>query len=174
MTEPGLAGGALAARAAAVRLAAFDVDGVLTDGRIVLGPQGEEYKAFDVRDGHGLVELRRAGIEVAIITGRSSTVVSARMAELGIPHVAQGVADKRAELERLQRALGVDAAGTCYVGDDLPDLGAMSVAGLSVAVADAAPAVRAAAAAVTRARGGRGAVRELCDFILAARGGVTP
>lgn len=164
---------ALAARAAAIRLAAFDVDGVLTDGRIILGPGGDEYKAFHVRDGQGLVSLREAGIELAIITGRRSPVVERRMAELGIVHVHQGVGDKRACLAGLLADLGLEAAASCYVGDDLPDLEAVKLAGLGVAVADACAELKAAAAWVTGAPGGRGAVREVCDLIRGAAG-MTP
>lgn len=149
-----------------VRLAAFDVDGVLTDGRIILGPQGDEYKAFHVRDGHGLVRLREAGVILAVITGRQSAVVDRRMRELGILHVYQGVRDKRTKLLELLELLSIPPAHTCYVGDDLPDLGAMQIAGFPVAVADACPEVIAAATWVTSAAGGRGAVREVCDAIL--------
>jgi 3-deoxy-D-manno-octulosonate 8-phosphate phosphatase (KDO 8-P phosphatase) len=152
-----------------VRLAAFDVDGVLTDGRIILGPHGDEYKAFHVRDGHGLVRLRESGVALAVITGRQSAVVDCRMRELGITHVYQGVRDKRAQLLELLDVLAILPTHTCYVGDDLPDLGAMRIAGLPVAVADACPEVIAAAAWVTTAAGGHGAVREVCDAILRAR-----
>ncbi|MEQ8661475.1 MAG: HAD hydrolase family protein [Gammaproteobacteria bacterium] len=157
------------ARAAAIELAVFDVDGVLTDGRIILGPGGEEYKAFDVRDGLGMVRLRNAGVVLAIITGRSSAVVTARMRELGIGLVHQGVADKGACLATLQETLAIPVTGTCYLGDDLPDLAPMAQAGLAVAVGDACPEVRARADWTTRATGGRGAARELCELILAAR-----
>ena len=165
---------AVRARAALVELAVFDVDGVLTDGRIILGADGSEHKAFDVRDGLGMVRLREAGVTLAVITGRSSTVVETRMRELGISHVYQGVGDKRAALVALQSELGVSAGQTCYLGDDLPDLPAMEAAGLAVAVADACTEVRCRAAWTTRARGGRGAARELCELILAARAGRGP
>ncbi|MEQ8231261.1 MAG: HAD-IIIA family hydrolase [Gammaproteobacteria bacterium] len=160
---------AVRVRAAAVELAVFDVDGVLTDGRIILGPNGEEYKAFDVRDGLGMVRLREAGVTLAVITGRSSAVVAARMRELGVTHVHQGVSDKRACLAALQAKLGCEPARTCYLGDDLPDLAPMALAGLAVAVADACAAVRARADWITAAAGGRGAARELSELILAAR-----
>lgn len=161
---------AIRARAANIALAVFDVDGVLTDGRIILGPDGTEYKAFDVRDGLGMVRLREAGVALAVITGRRSAVVEARMRELGVDHVHQGVADKRACLAALQAALDVPPAATCYLGDDLPDLAPMSLCGLAVAVADACPEVRARADWTTRAQGGRGAARELCEVLLTARG----
>lgn len=159
----------LSARAASLRLAAFDVDGVMTDGRIILGPQGEEYKAFHVRDGYGLKQLAQAGILVAVITGRQSSVVAARMRELGIGHVHQGVADKGACLEELLRSTGIAAGEALYMGDDLPDVPAMRVAGLACAVADAAPEVQAVAAWVSRQAGGCGAVREICDLVVAAK-----
>ena len=157
--------------AAGLRLAAFDVDGVMTDGRIVLGPAGEEYKAFHVRDGHGLKALAGAGVTVAVITGRHSPVVAARMRELGIVHLHQGVADKGACLRALLATCGVDAAAALYMGDDIPDLPALQAVGLPCAVADAVPEVLAAATWVSAARGGCGAVREICEFVLAAKRG---
>lgn len=156
-------------RAAAIRLAAFDVDGVLTDGRILLGPDGKEYKAFHVRDGHGMVALRRAGIVIAVITGRNSAAVAVRMRELGVEHVHQGVSDKGACLAQVLAASGTPAQAALYVGDDEPDLAALAMVGLPIAVADAIASVRAAAAWITAAPGGRGAVREICDRVLAAR-----
>ena len=161
-------------RAATIELAVFDVDGVLTDGRIILGAHGEELKSFHVRDGHGLVRLREAGIERAVITGRSSPVVERRMRELGVAHVFQGVRDKQACLAELLAKLGIAASATCYVGDDLPDLPPMRFVGLAIAVADACEDVRAAALWVTRATGGHGAVREVCDLLLRARRTTAP
>jgi 3-deoxy-D-manno-octulosonate 8-phosphate phosphatase (KDO 8-P phosphatase) len=155
--------------ASRIVLAVFDVDGVLTDGQLILGPNGQEYKAFHARDGHGLVALRKSGIEIAIIIGRRSDVVSVRMRELGIEHVYQGVADKRARLEALLLASGVAAEFVCYVGDDIPDVEAMRSVGLPIAVADAVPEVAAVAAGVTALRGGHGAAREVCDLILTSR-----
>ena len=157
------------ARAAGIELAVFDVDGVLTDGRIILGAHGDELKSFHVRDGHGLVRLREAGIERAVITGRSSPVVERRMRELGVTHVFQGIRDKQACLSELLGTLGIAASATCYVGDDLPDLPAMRLVGLPIAVADACADARAVALWVTQAGGGRGAVREVCDLLLRAR-----
>lgn len=161
----------LRATLARIRLAVFDVDGVFTDGRLHYGPQGEQLKLFHVRDGHGIKSLRAAGIEVAVISGRSSPIVAARMAELGVTHVQQGVDDKLPALEALLAQLGVTAAECSYCGDDDPDLAPMRRVGLAVAPADAHPAVRAIAAWVLTAKGGRGAVRELCDAVLEARGG---
>jgi 3-deoxy-D-manno-octulosonate 8-phosphate phosphatase (KDO 8-P phosphatase) len=156
-------------RARRIRLLALDVDGVLTDGRLYLSPAGEELKVFHVRDGSGLVAVQRAGIVVAIISGRDSAAVSRRAAELGIRHVRQGVVDKGAELDRLLGELGVEPGETACVGDDTPDLPMLRRAGLAVGVADAHPALLEAAHWITRAAGGRGAVREVCDLLLNAR-----
>ena len=154
--------------AARIKLAVFDVDGVLTDGRIILGPKGEEYKVFHVRDGHGLVMLGRAGIKRAVITGRRSGLVTKRMAELGIEHVYQGTSDKRTALVSILEATGIAPEHTCYVGDDEPDIAAMELVGFPIAVADAAPSVRARATWTTDRCGGKGAVREVCDRIFNA------
>lgn len=156
-------------RARRIRLLVLDVDGVLTDGRLYLSPEGEELKVFHVRDGAGLVAVQRAGITVAIISGRDSAAVTRRAEELGIRHVRQGVADKGAELDRLMRELGCDPAETACVGDDTPDAPMLQRVGLAVGVADAHPALLASAHWVTRAKGGRGAVRETCDLLLSAR-----
>jgi 3-deoxy-D-manno-octulosonate 8-phosphate phosphatase (KDO 8-P phosphatase) len=158
---------------ARIRLAVFDVDGVFTDGRLHYGQRadgiGELTKVFHVRDGHGVKRLRAAGVEVAVISGRSSAVVAARMAELGVAHVHQGSDDKLPVLEALLARLGVSAAECCYCGDDEPDLAPMAAVGLAVAPADAHERVRAAAGWVLASNGGQGAVRELCDGLLAAR-----
>ena len=156
-------------RARRIRLLVLDVDGVLTDGRLYLSAAGEELKVFHVRDGSGLVAVRRAGIEVAIVSGRDSPAVTRRAAELGIRHVRQGVIDKGAELERLLAELGMDAAETACVGDDTPDLPMLRRTGLAIGVADAHPALLEAAHWTTRSPGGRGAVREVCDLLLSAR-----
>jgi 3-deoxy-D-manno-octulosonate 8-phosphate phosphatase (KDO 8-P phosphatase) len=155
-------------RARRIRLLVLDVDGVLTDGRLFISPAGEEFKVFHVRDGSGLVAVQRAGVTVAIISGRNSEAVTRRAAELGIRHVRQGVAEKAAELGRLMRELGVAAAETACVGDDTPDLPMLEAAGLAVAVADAHPALRSVAHWITPSPGGRGAVREVCDLLLSA------
>jgi len=156
--------------AAKVELAIFDVDGVLTDGRLTLGPGGQEFKHFDVRDGLGLVMLRDSGVTVAIITGRESPVVAERMAELGIEYVFQGQKDKAKALASLLDELGVDSTAVCYVGDDLPDMPVMMSVGLPIAVADAHWKLHDHAACVTTANGGAGAVREVCEMILTAQG----
>lgn len=156
-------------RARRIRLLVLDVDGVLTDGRLYLSDSGEEFKVFHVRDGSGLVAVRRAGIEVAIISGRNCAAVVRRAAELGIRHVRQGVVDKGAELDALLGEFGFAADETACVGDDTPDAPLLQRAGLAIGVADAHPALLAAAHWVTHAKGGRGAVREVCDLLLSAR-----
>ena len=156
-------------RARDIRLLVLDVDGVLTDGRVYVSSSGEEFKVFHVRDGSGIVALRKAGVEIAIISGRDSPAVQRRADELGIRHVRQGIADKAAAYTALLGALGVSAAHTACVGDDTPDVPILRQARLAVAVADAHPAAIAAAHLVTQAKGGRGAVREVCDLLLEAR-----
>ena len=158
------------ARAQAIRLAIFDVDGVLTDGTLWIGPEGEAFKAFNILDGHGVKMLHSAGIATAILSGRESAAVARRAAELSIAHVIQGAEDKLAELERLAARLGIPFEQCAFVGDDLPDLAVMTRCGFAVAVANAAETVKASAHYVTRAAGGHGAVREFCDLVLAARG----
>jgi 3-deoxy-D-manno-octulosonate 8-phosphate phosphatase (KDO 8-P phosphatase) len=156
--------------AAQIALLVLDVDGVLTDGRLWYGPDGESQKVFHVRDGHGIKALRAAGIGIAVISGRRSDAVAARMRELGVADVVQGADDKAGALAGLLERVGVDARRVACLVDDTPDLPLMAAVGLPAAVADAQPEVIAAAGHVTRARGGRGAVREFCDFLLAARG----
>jgi 3-deoxy-D-manno-octulosonate 8-phosphate phosphatase (KDO 8-P phosphatase) len=156
-------------RARRIRLLVLDVDGVLTDGRLHISASGEEVKIFHVRDGSGLVALQRAGVAVAIISGRASPAVTRRASELGIAHVHQGIGDKGAALDALCLELGVARHELACVGDDTPDLPMFDRAGIAVAVADAHPAAAARADWVTQARGGRGAVREICDLLLAAR-----
>ncbi len=161
-------------RAARIRLAAFDVDGTLTDGRLWYTEDGHELKVFHAHDGHGLKRLLANGIEVALITARVSRPVLLRAEELGIDHVYQGQSDKRACLAELQQALGLDAAQTAFTGDDLSDVPAMQVSGLAVAVANAHPQVVPHTHWQTRRQGGDGAAREVCDMILAAQGKLDP
>lgn len=163
-TEP------LAARAARVRLLVLDVDGVLTDGRIVYADDGTEVKRFHVRDGSGLKFWRDAGKRAAIVSGRSSAAVTRRAAELGVAPVLQAQGDKLPAFERVLAEVGVTAAEVCAVGDDLPDLPVLTRAGLAVAVADACPEVRAVADYVTAAPGGAGAVREAVEWLLKLTG----
>ena len=161
---------ALTERARAIRLAIFDVDGVMTDGTLFIGAQGEVFKAFNILDGHGVKMLQSAGVATAIISGRSSDAVARRAAELAIAHVVQGSSDKVAAFEQLIAGLALAAEQCAFVGDDLPDLAVMRRCGLAVAVANAADAVKSAAHYVTRASGGRGAVREFCELVLRAQG----
>ena len=157
------------ARASHIRLLVLDVDGVLTDGLLVYGPSGEETKRFHVRDGLAMQAARMAGIEVAIVSGRASAAVTRRMSELGIVEVHQGITDKAAELRAMLGRLGIGAHEAAVMGDDLPDLPVMKMAGLGLAPSDAAPEVRRAAAWVSRARGGHGAVREAVEMLLRSR-----
>jgi 3-deoxy-D-manno-octulosonate 8-phosphate phosphatase (KDO 8-P phosphatase) len=152
-----------------VQLLVLDVDGVLTDGRLFYGPRGESLKTFHVRDGHGIKAVTAAGIIVAIISGRKSAAVARRARDLGIRHVAQGANDKLLALERLAKLRGVPLAGCACVGDDTPDAPILSAAGLGIAVADAHQDALDAADLVTTRRGGHGAVREVCDWLIAAR-----
>ena len=156
-------------RWAAVRALVTDVDGVLTDGGLYYAENGDELKRFDVRDGQGLVLLREAGLLTAIVTRKQTALVRRRARDLGIVEVHQNVTDKAAVLADLLARHRLAAAAVCYVGDDVGDLPAMRAAGVSVAVADAVPAVRRAATYITRARAGHGAIREVCDLILSSR-----
>ena len=160
---------ALAARCRNLRLVLTDVDGVMTDGTILLLPGGGEAKAFHVRDGLGVVLALRAGLRVGILSGRSSETVARRAAELGIPIVRQGVADKAAALREIVAAEGIAPSQVAYIGDDVNDLAVMGEVGLSAAPADAALEVRALAFMVTDARGGGGCLREFIEAILRAR-----
>lgn len=157
-------------RAARVRLAILDVDGVLTDGRLYIGTQGEEYKAFHTRDGAGIAMLQQCNVQVAVITGRRSESVAKRMGELGVKHIYQGMMDKLVAYDALLSDLGIAASATAYVGDDVLDLPPMRRAGLAIAVADAHPAVVQHAHWQTPTRGGHGAVRDVCDLIMRAQG----
>ncbi|MBN2124118.1 MAG: HAD hydrolase family protein [Deltaproteobacteria bacterium] len=156
-------------RAAKVTLLILDVDGVLTEGRIIINERGEEIKVFDAKDGHGLKMLIRAGIEVVIITGRRSGAVESRAKGLGIREVHQGIEDKASLGKRIIRDRGLERGQVCCIGDDLPDIPLFHLAGLSVAVADAVPEVKEAAVFVTENGGGKGAVREVCELILKAQ-----
>jgi len=155
--------------AASIRLLVLDVDGVLTDGRLWFGPEGELLKVFHVRDGAGIKALQAAGVTVAVISGRHSAALERRAVELGIRHLRQGADSKAAAFRELAAELGVSPAATACVVDDTPDLPLMALVALPIAVADAHPDVIAAARHVTRARGGHGAVREVCDLLVEAR-----
>ncbi len=159
-----------AQRARNIRLMAFDVDGVLTDGRLYFGAAGEESKAFHTRDGQGMKMLQAAGVQLAIITGRTARAVELRAQNLGITQVRQGIEDKRSALAELAGALGVDLAQAGYMGDDVVDLPVLRACGFSATVPDGHPLVRSAADYVSHAPAGAGAVREVCEFILQAQG----
>ncbi|RLA34740.1 MAG: phenylphosphate carboxylase subunit delta [Gammaproteobacteria bacterium] len=161
---------AVVERARGVRLLLLDVDGVLTDGGLRYDDGGGEAKTFHVHDGHGLKMLQGQGLPVGIITSRESPLVARRAAELGIKHLHQGCGDKRVTFSTLLQEMGLDASAVAYVGDDVIDLPVMTGVGLAIAVADAHPEVLARAHWVTTANGGRGAVREACDLLLAAQG----
>ncbi|MDR2625672.1 MAG: phenylphosphate carboxylase subunit delta [Zoogloeaceae bacterium] len=163
----------LQARAARIKLMAFDIDGVMTDGRLYYTEDGKEIKAFCTLDGQGLRLLQQAGIEQAIITGRVSGAVAARARDLEIPHLFQGVADKHACMRALLEQLRLSWESAGYMGDDLIDLPVLRAVGFAAAPANAHARVLAETAEagfVTTAKGGEGAVREVCDFILAAQG----
>jgi 3-deoxy-D-manno-octulosonate 8-phosphate phosphatase (KDO 8-P phosphatase) len=155
---------------AGIRLFAMDVDGVLTDGRVHVHSDGTESKAFSILDGLGLVRLRKTGIALAWISGRISGATAVRAAELQIPHLVQGRVDKLAALQEIALQLGLTAAQVCYMGDDDIDAAAIAWAGIGVAPVGAMPPARSAADFVPARAAGHGAVREVCEQILAARG----
>lgn len=158
------------ARAARIKLVVFDVDGVLTDGSLYLCDDGQEIKAFHSRDGHGMKMLQHTGVPIGIITGRTSRVVTQRMASLGVEHVYQGQLEKLPAFESLLAKLGVSASEVAYVGDDVVDLPIMTRVGMAVAVQDAHELVKKHAHWITPNGGGRGAARDLCELIMEAQG----
>ncbi len=157
-------------KAQSIRLAVFDVDGVMTDGRLYFTSLGDEIKAFNVKDGLGLNLIRKTGIEIAIITGRRSELVARRAKDLKIEHLVQGREDKKSALLELIQTLNLDASQVAYMGDDLPDLPAIRFAGLGVTVADANAIMKQHADLITERTGGDGAVREFCDWLMLAQG----
>ncbi len=158
------------ARARRIQLAVFDVDGVFTDGTVYFSARGEALKAFNILDGHGIKMLRAGGIEPALLSGRDSAALRSRARELGIRLMSLGVADKRAEFEKLLSKLKLQPAQVSHMGDDLIDLPVMRRCGLAIAPANAHPLVLKHAQHVTRAGGGHGAVREACEWLLSAQG----
>jgi len=156
-------------KARGVKLVIFDVDGVLTDGSLFIGDDGQEYKAFNSRDGHGMKMLMQTGVELAIITGRTSEVVRHRISDLGIKHIYQGQHDKRIAFARLLKDLGLAPEQVAYVGDDIVDLPVMVKVGLSIAVQDAHPFVVQHAHWQTPHGGGKGAGRDVCELIMDAQ-----
>jgi 3-deoxy-D-manno-octulosonate 8-phosphate phosphatase (KDO 8-P phosphatase) len=160
----------LTARAKQIRLLVLDVDGVLTDGGLFFGDDGQEYKMFNSRDGHGMRMLQDAGIPIAIITGRQSEVVKHRMENLGVAHVYQGQREKLPAFEALLKEIGLAAEQVAYVGDDVVDLPILTRVGLAIAVQDAHALVKQHAHWTTPQGGGRGAVRDVCEMIMQAQG----
>lgn len=160
----------LLSRAKLIRLVAFDVDGVMTDGGLYLSDSGEEFKRFNSLDGHGLKMLRATGVEAAIITGRTSRCVEARAKNLGITHVFQGVENKLEAMIALLDRLKLSRDAAAYMGDDVVDLTVMRHVGLSISVPDAPQLVREHSDYVTQRSGGHGAVREACELIMSAQG----
>jgi 3-deoxy-D-manno-octulosonate 8-phosphate phosphatase (KDO 8-P phosphatase) len=157
-------------RAKRVRLMLFDVDGVLTDGRLWYGPSGEALKAFGALDGHGIKLLLQSGVAVGLLSGRTSPAVALRALELGVPHVLQGIDDKRAAFETLCAKLGIPVHETGFMGDELIDLPVLRRCGFACAPREAHDEVRSRVQYVTKAPAGAGAVREICDFLLRAQG----
>ena len=157
-------------RAQRIRLMVFDVDGVLTDGRLWYGPRGEELKAFHAFDGHGLKMLAASGVPCALLSGRRSAAVTARAAELGISHVLQGIDDKLAEFRRLLERVALPAGAAGFMGDELVDLPVLTRCGLACAPREAPEAVRARAHYVSSAPAGHGAAREVCEYVMRAQG----
>ncbi|MGA7750376.1 MAG: HAD family hydrolase [Gallionella sp.] len=160
----------LTSRAKLVRLIAFDVDGVMTDGGLYYSDSGEEFKRFNSLDGHGLKMLRASGVEVAIITGRTSRCVEARARNLGISHVYQGVEHKLEAMVDLLNKLKLSRDAAAYMGDDIVDLTVMRHVGLAISVPESPQLVREHSAYVTQRSGGHGAVREACEMIMSAQG----
>lgn len=167
--SPQQAGPNLITKARKIRLLVLDVDGVLSDGRLYFSDRGEEIKNFHIQDGLGIKLLARAGVETAVITGRSSSIVARRAENLGIRHVMQGREDKLTALEELSKSLALDLNSVAYMGDDLPDLAAIRRVGLGLTVANANYVVREHASWTSQHNGGDGAVREACEFILRAQ-----
>ena len=161
---------ALVERLKGVKLLSLDVDGVLTDGGLYYTEDGQQLRKFNVKDGMGLNRVRAAGVEVALICAAKSTAILRRGESLGLSYVLVGCEDKLAALSEICEKLGYDLVDAAYMGDDLNDLAVLEAVGLPLSVADAAPEARAAAAYVTSRRGGDGAVREICDMIVAAHG----
>jgi 3-deoxy-D-manno-octulosonate 8-phosphate phosphatase (KDO 8-P phosphatase) len=161
---------ALFERFKGIKLLVCDVDGVFSDGTILLGNQGEELKAFNTKDGYGIKALAKVGVKVAVITGRQSSIVQQRMTALNVDHIMQNREDKHTAIKELITQFGYAASTIASVGDDMPDLGMFSASEIGIAVADAHPYVKQQATFCTTLPGGRGAVREICDIILQAKG----
>lgn len=159
-------GSAVQQKAKAIKLLICDIDGVFSDGSVILGNSGEEMKAFNTKDGFGIKALMAAGIEVAVITGRKSTLLENRMKGLGVKHIYQGMENKLIGYNELLKNLNLTNESVAYIGDDVPDVPVMKLVNLAVSVNDGHPYVKSIADLVTVTNGGRGAVRELTDFII--------
>jgi 3-deoxy-D-manno-octulosonate 8-phosphate phosphatase (KDO 8-P phosphatase) len=170
MTHKKMDMGEIEARARAVRMIVFDVDGVLTDGSLFYDNQGQEYKAFNSRDGHGIKMLRASGVETGIITGRTSQIVLHRARNLGIAHIYQGADDKLEALQSLLQETSLTPQQIAYMGDDVVDLPVINRCGLAITVPDAPDEVKARSHVITVAGAGRGAAREACELIMRAQG----
>ncbi len=157
-------------KAKQIKLIIFDVDGVLTDGSLFIGDDGQEYKAFNSRDGHGMKMLQRSGVDIAIITGRTSEVVKHRVKDLGIKYVYQGQLDKVIAMKDLLSTLKLEPDVVAYVGDDVVDLPVMLKIGLAIAVQNAHKLVKMHSHWITPSEGGKGAAREICELIMEAQG----
>ncbi|MEI6895438.1 MAG: 3-deoxy-manno-octulosonate-8-phosphatase KdsC [Colwellia sp.] len=157
-------------KAEQIKLLVCDIDGVFSDGRIYLGNNGEELKAFHTKDGFGIKALIASGIAVAIITGRNSAIVANRMKALNVKYIIQGQEDKLPALIELTKKLNIDLQEVAYIGDDVPDLACIKAVGLGISVADGHPLVLNSADYITYTRGGFGAVRETCDIIMQSQG----
>ncbi|WP_019000592.1 3-deoxy-manno-octulosonate-8-phosphatase KdsC [Succinimonas amylolytica] len=153
-----------------IRFLFCDVDGVLSDGSVYLTNSGDEIKAFNAKDGYGLVALQHADVKIGIITGRQSILLERRAGELGIDYLAQGVKDKISEMRKMLHNLNIEAVESAYIGDDVPDIPVMNMAGVSFCPGDGHPLVKATADYVCTMNGGKGAVREVCDLIMQAHG----
>lgn len=153
-----------------IRLVAFDIDGIMTDGGLYLSDAGEEFKRFNSLDGHGLKMLKASGVQLAIITGRTSRCVELRAKNLGIPHLFQGVENKLVAMQALLSQLDIPAEQAAFMGDDVVDLPVMRRVGLAISVPDAPFVVHKHAHYITQRRGGQGAVREACEWLMAAQG----
>lgn len=160
-------------KAQQIKLLVCDVDGVFSDGRIYLGNDGEELKAFHTKDGFGIKALGASGVAVAIITGRNSAIVANRMKALNVAHIIQGQEDKLPALIELAKKLAINLSEVAYIGDDVPDLACIEAVGLGICVADGHPLVMRGANYITFTRGGFGAVREICDLIMQTQGSLT-
>ncbi len=161
---------ALTLKAKKTKLLILDVDGVMTDNRLIYGEDGQEYKAFNTRDGHGMVLLQKSNVDIAIITGRKSLLVTKRMADLKVKHVHQGVPDKLPTFLKLVKDLGIELCEIAYIGDDILDLPILTRVGLAITPADGDSEVKSRVDYISQFKGGQGCVRETCEMIMRAQG----